>query len=116
MAPTTGATAISDVHIDRLLGEDLGRAEACVQQAVTVPLTQAQFDTLVSFVFNVGVIAFTQPTRKPLPGSTLLQAINAGDLAAVPAQLGRWVWSGGRRDPILVHRREDEVEQWNGNS
>lgn len=36
------------------LREDVRTAEAAVLRLVKVPLTQAQFDALVSFVFNVG--------------------------------------------------------------
>lgn len=53
-----------------------------VASHVTVPLTQEQFDALVSFTFNVGVGNFET--------STLLQKLNAGHPEAVPAQLKRW--------------------------
>ena len=63
-------------------------------------LTQYQFDALVSFVFNVGVGAFG--------GSTLLRRLNQGDYNAVPAELMRWVNSGGTPLPGLVRRRRAE--------
>lgn len=87
-----------------LLARDVNIAEAAVNAAVRVPLNQGQFDALVSFAFNVGVGAF----RK----STLLKLLNAGEYAAVPAQLARWRF--GTRNGVkvelagLVARRADE--------
>ena len=90
--------------IDCLLRDDLGPAEVAVSTAVIVPLTQSQFDSLVSFVFNVGSSAFRQ--------STLLKRLNMGDYADVPTQLRRWIYAGGRRVPGLVNRREQEIGLW----
>lgn len=97
-------TGITAEVADALLREDLMTAEEVVTVVVTVPLSQAQFDTLVSFVFNVGGSAF----RK----STLVRLLNAGDYAAVPGQLRRWIFSAGQRDRVLERRREDEIDQW----
>jgi lysozyme len=97
---------ITEQQCDDLLRQDLNRAEAAVSTLVNVELTGNQFDTLVSFVFNVGITAFQN--------STLLRLLNTGNYASVPEQLRRWVYSAGRRDPILVNRREDEIRQWGG--
>jgi lysozyme len=98
---TEGITAS---EADRLLRRDLHIAETAVEQAVLVPLSPAQFDTLVSFTFNVGTTAFRN--------STLLRLLNAEQYNQVPLQLRRWIYSAGRVDPILVKRREDEARQW----
>ena len=95
---------LTDAQIDELLRRDLDAAETAVATGVRVRLSSQQFDTLVSFAFNVGVTAFRQ--------STLVRLLNAGDYAAVPAQLRRWIYSAGQVDPILVKRREDEARQW----
>jgi lysozyme len=94
---------ITEAQAEDLLRQDLAAAEEAVSE-VTVPLTQQQYDTLVSFAFNVGGQAFR--------ASTLLRLLNAGQYQAVPAQLRRWIHSAGRVDPVLVRRREDEVRQW----
>ena len=87
-----------------LLQKDLVRFEAVVNEKVTVPLTQNQYDALVSFAFNVGDGAFRQ--------STLLKRLNAGDYTAVPDQLMRWTKAGGKTsDGLIVHRR-NEVKLW----
>jgi lysozyme len=96
---------ITEAQAEDLLRQDLAAAEEAVSE-VTVPLTQQQYDTLVSFAFNVGGQAFR--------ASTLLRLLNAGQYQAVPAQLRRWIHSAGRVDPVLVRRREDEVRQWMG--
>ena len=83
-----------------LLRRDTKVAERAVNQQVQVVLTQYQFDALVSFVFNVGAGAFG--------GSTLLRRLNQGDYNAVPAELMRWVNSGGTPLPGLVRRRRAE--------
>ena len=76
--------------------------EADVKRLVDVPLTQYQFDALVSFVFNLGSGAFG--------GSTLLKKLNAGDYSAVPAQLMRWNKAGGRVLRGLTRRRQAEID------
>jgi lysozyme len=87
---------------EQLLMKDVARFEARVNRLVKVPLTQGQFDALVSFDFNTGA----------LHSSTLLKRLNAGNHAAVPAQLMRWTKGGGRELPGLVRRRRDEAELW----
>ena len=91
---------ISQTRGLELLGRDAHVAERAVNQQVQVVLNQYQFDALVSFVFNVGAGAFG--------GSTLLRRLNQGEYKAVPAELMRWVNSGGSPLPGLVRRRKAE--------
>ena len=95
---------LTDDQIDRLLMQDLIDPEAAVSTYVRVPLTQNQFDALVSFVFNVGVQAFLE--------STLLKLLNAGDYNSVPDQLRRWIYDNGKVVKGLKNRREKEIELW----
>ena len=87
-----------------LLADDLQRFEEAVNESVTVLLDQNQYDTLVSFAFNVGVGAFRS--------STLLKKLNAGDYTAVPEQLMRWTKAGGKPNDGLVARRKNEIKLW----
>lgn len=64
------------------LDSDLDDAEHAVCTFVTVPLNDNEFDAMVSFAYNVGTQAFMT--------STLLRKLNAGDRAAVPAEMARW--------------------------
>ena len=68
--------------------------------AIEVELCQAQVDALASFIYNVGAGAFQ--------GSTLRRRLNAGEYDAVPSELNRWVYAGGRTWPGLVTRRAEE--------
>jgi lysozyme len=91
---------ISPLDAEDLLREDLARFEAAVKTLVTVPLTQHQFDALVSFTYNVGIGAF----RK----STLLVKVNAKHYAEASGQFRRWTNANGKELPGLVARRKDE--------
>ncbi|BEM76148.1 lysozyme [Serratia marcescens] len=81
------------------LHQDLAESERAVNQYVHVPLTQNQFDALVSFVFNLGAGNFLT--------STLLKKLNSGDDGAAQ-EFGRWIHAGGKALPGLVRRREAE--------
>ncbi|MGK7949868.1 MAG: lysozyme [Xenococcaceae cyanobacterium] len=91
---------INQVEAEELLKSDLRRFENAISNLVRVPLTQAQFDALVSFTFNVGVYAFKK--------STLLRLVNQGDFLGAAKQFGRWVNANGKKLPGLVKRREEE--------
>ena len=85
---------------------DLVKFENAVDRLVKVPLTQNQFDALVSFTFNVGEGALSK--------STLLKKLNRGEYAAVPAELMKWTKGGGKELPGLVRRRRAEAAMWRG--
>ena len=65
------------------LVKDVETAEKAINAGVKVNLSQNQFDALVSFVFNVGVGAFTR--------STLLKVLNLGNYTEAAQQFDRWV-------------------------
>ena len=91
---------LSEQEAAKLLRKDAQSAAVAVDRSVAVPLDQAQFDALVSFVFNLGAGAFQ--------GSTLLRELNAGRYKEVPGQLDKWVHAGGTVLPGLVARRKAE--------
>ncbi|MDC8446468.1 MAG: lysozyme [Nitrosomonas sp.] len=103
--PVRYANGLTEQQCWDLLEQDLDIAEAAVNDRIIVPITQNQFDALVSFAFNVGAEAF----RK----STLVRALNQGQYDQVPTQLRRWVRDNGVVVPGLVNRREKEIELWN---
>ena len=82
------------------LREDVRDAEVAVLRLVKVPLKQSQFDSLVSFVFNVGAGA--------LEKSTLLRMLNSGDYFGAAVQFERWNKNDGRVMAGLTRRRKEE--------
>ena len=93
-------TEISETAAEELLRKDVESAERAVLRFVNVPLTDGQFDALVSFTFNLGSGAFQR--------STLRRKVNCQAHAEVPEQLMRWVWAGGWKLNGLVRRRNTE--------
>jgi lysozyme len=84
-----------------LLRADVADAERAVHRFIAASLSQSQFDALVSFTFNLGAGA--------LQRSTLRRVINRGEHDAVPRELMRWVWAGGRKLTGLARRRAAEA-------
>lgn len=85
---------------EQLLRQDLAEAETAVNRLITVPLTDNQFSSLVSFTFNLGEGA--------LADSTLRKLLNAKDYQGAADQFLRWVNGDGQVLPGLVRRREAE--------
>ena len=90
----------TDAECHELLRRDVQEAEQAVRRLVTVRLTQAQFDALVSFTFNVG--------QGNLARSTLLRKLNAGDCVGAANEFLRWNRAGGQVFRGLIIRRQDE--------
>lgn len=90
---------------DAYLTSDVMQAESDIKGCVTVPLTQNQFDALVSFTFNVGV--------GHLRSSTLLKKVNAqAPKEEIMDEFRRWVYADGEVLDGLVARRESEAQLW----
>jgi len=98
--PGESFDSIDEAQATAILAADIRAAEDAVNAGVSVPISQAQFDALVFFAFNVGAGAFTK--------STLLRKLNAGDAAGAAAEFARWNKSGGVVSPILIARRDAE--------
>src|SRR5277367_837359 len=95
---------INEADAEALLLYDMIGASHAVNEFVFAPLTQNQFDALVSFVFNIGVRAFR--------GSPTLRRLNEGRPleAAMAMELWRKADLEGERIVIdaLVRRRAAE--------
>lgn len=91
---------ISRKEAEALLFKDIEKAEGAVLKLVRMPLSQGQFDALVSFTYNVGQQAFGK--------SKLLRFINQGMPGAAAGEFSRWVYSQGRMLHGLAKRRDAE--------
>ena len=78
-----------------LFKTDVARFENAIKSAVKVPLTQYQYDAIISFSFNIGDNAFK--------GSDFLKALNNGDYNA--DLMSNWHKPAG-----VIRRRDGEVK------
>jgi lysozyme len=95
---------LSAEEIDDILRKDLARFESGVLRLIKVPMTQGQFDALVSFSFNVGL--------GNLQNSTLRMKLNRGDYEGAAEQFLVWTKAGGKVLKGLVIRRTHEKEMF----
>ena len=106
----TGSVKKGDIwtqgEADNILLNDLDKFEGYVNQYVKVPLTQNQFDALVSWTFNLG------PGN--LKSSTMLTKLNEKKYDEVPSQLKRWNKAGGKVLRGLERRRNAEAVMFSG--
>lgn len=95
------ASSITQAEATELLRKDVRIAERAVLRLISVPLTDGQFDALVSFTFNLGAGA--------LQRSTLRRKVNQGAHIDVPFEIIRWVYVAGVRLNGLIRRRRLEA-------
>jgi len=106
----SGMTISQDIA-DGFLLKDVTHAADQVLRAVTVQLTQGQFDAFISLVFNIGPGG---PSRdgiirlKDGRPSTFLRKLNAGDTLGASLEILKWNRAGGRVMNGLVTRRAAE--------
>ncbi len=99
-AKMTKGEAISIAECMAIFARDLAQYEAAVASHITAPLTQPQFDALVSFAYNLGAGA--------LAGSTLRKRLNALDYSGAAAEFPKWNKAGGVANAGLTARRVAE--------
>src|SRR5512139_2752884 len=80
--PVTEGMRITEDEAERLLLADIRYFEQRVNDLVKVPLSQNQFDALVSLAYNIGDGA--------LADSTLLKELNAGNYQDAGEQFLKW--------------------------
>lgn len=97
---------ITKKQAESYLKEDVELYEDGVNKYVSAPLTQNQFDALVSFCYNCGLGAFKT--------STLRQKLNAGDYTGAAKEFPRWNKSSGQVLNGLIARRKAEKELFEG--
>jgi len=101
-----GDQLANELQADALFRNTLGLYEDAGNEAVKVPMTQNQFDALVSFTYNEGTGA--------LKGSTLLAKLNEKNYAEAAAHFLAWdkITDPKTGEKItcdtLVQRRQEE--------
>jgi lysozyme len=95
---------ITQEEAEAYLARDIQTAVRCVNEVVTIALTQPQFDSLVDLAFNVGITSFRH--------STLLKEVNAGDFPKAVAQFDLWDHCGGVINAGLLRRRKAEAAEF----
>lgn len=91
---------ITEAQAETMLRQEVERLEPIISSAVKVPITQNQYDALISFAYNLGVANLTR--------STLLLKLNKGDATAV-SEFARWNKAGAKVLPGLTRRRAAEA-------
>ncbi|RAY96058.1 lysozyme [Enterobacter cloacae] len=99
---------------DIIFLNDLKKFEEGVRSLVTVPLTQGQFDALVSFSYNVGLDIDSDNVAQGLGDSTLLRKINLLDYEGASMEFHKWNKSNGKIMLGLTRRRVAEEALFNG--
>lgn len=94
----TQGLKITAAEAQEILERDLTKFENYVKAAVRVPVSQEEFDALVSLCYNIGPGAFR--------GSSVARKLNAGDRAGAAEAFLMWKNAGGK--PILLKRRQRE--------
>lgn len=97
---------VTPLQAEAFLKQDLLWAEETISDVVRQPLTQNQYDALVSLCFNIGAYAFTK--------STLVKFLNKGDYDKAASQFVRWSYDNGKLIPGLRNRRLDETQLFLG--
>jgi lysozyme len=96
--------SITSARAEELLEGDVAQVEADLPKVVHAPLTQGQWDALVSLCFNLRGGALGLARLAP----RLVAKINAGDVAGAAAELLDINHAGGHVVPGLTRRRGAE--------
>jgi lysozyme len=99
--PASWNKTFTNEEIDGILKHDLNRFELGVSKMLpNVRLRQHEFDSIVSFCFNLGLGCFQR--------STIRQALLRGDKEAAMESLVKYCRAGGKILKGLQNRRLDE--------
>lgn len=122
-----GSWVITAGQADYLLKEDLASFEHSVTKCIGEGnATQAQFDALISFCFNVGAGNFNSSAVKRLHEANIRQigtismhdlygkAVSHADPVTMPIAFARWSNAGGKFSLGLFRRRIAEMLLYSG--
>ena len=99
-----GMTMTDDDIKKEFIRQVSGRVEA-LNNLLTTKVSQNQFDSLISLIWNIGITAFSK--------STLLKLVNINpNDPNISAAFQSWCKAGGRTIPGLLTRRQAEVKNY----
>jgi lysozyme len=101
LAKSMYPNGITRKEAEDMLRIDLPPRARALDALTPIRLTNNERCALISFIFNVGATAYKN--------STLRRRLIAGDRAAVPGELAKWIRANGRVLNGLVTRREAEA-------
>ena len=100
----------SQAQADAWLVQDLMSVEIALNDLITWPITQGQFDALASLMFNTG--------PKPFLSDNILgdfdDFINSGNLAEIRSRIAQFRMADGKVMYGLQKRRRAEQALWDG--
>ena len=99
---------ISEKQAHGYLMADVRKFESELNILITVPLSQNEYDALITFVYNLGATKLRR--------STLLRLINAEKYSAAGEQFTRWTKADGKVLRGLIKRRKAEQQLFTLNS
>ena len=89
---------ITPTECDEILMRDLGKFEATLNHALSVPVADHEFDALLSIMFNVG---------PKFAASTCIRRLNGGDRKNAANAILMW-----NQPPEIIGRRHTEYVQF----
>lgn len=92
---------ITEEEANNLLKKDLELYESEVRNMSKIPVSQGQFDALVSFAFNLGI--------NSLKTSTLLIHFNSKKIIEAALEFPRWCFVGKDKSLGILRRRFAEA-------
>ncbi len=93
---------ITEKEAENLLIKDLIIHANNVNNLINVPLTQNQFDAIISFEYNIGINAFKN--------STLLKLLNKKRYLEASNEFDKWIYCNKMKSKGLINRRKKEKE------
>lgn len=99
---------ITEAQAAELLRSDLSSKEACVERTIRVPVSQTQFDALVSLAYNIGCSAFAK--------SSVVRYLNNGEQEQAAKAFLMWNKVNGKSWDGLTKRREQEMAMFTNES
>ncbi len=103
VSPAADRAVITEDEAERLLRDDLQSAAQTVRAAVLAPMSQAQFDALVSLCFSIGPARFA--------ACEVVGRLNAGEpiAAAIAFEQFRTDAAGRLLDPLVRRRAAEQA-------